>query len=110
MKQIQWNQITPGLENDKVLVKLEEQDESALLPTVIRSASVSEHLQRIRNNLKLLSNGVPGGDLEGSPVNTDEIEEALPPFLTDRDGMLIAGRGGVLIELNLEEPAAESSE
>jgi hypothetical protein len=34
------------------------------------------------------------------------IEEALPPFLADRDGFLVAARGGTLIELNIAEQPA----
>jgi hypothetical protein len=83
-----------------VKTTLEDEPASDALPP-LTNERFADLLQATRNNLKWLrDNGGGGGG------DTGEIEDALPPFFADRGGLLVAARGGTLIELNVTEQSA----
>jgi hypothetical protein len=84
--------------NAAVNMSLQDHEGQAELPPADVSWTFRDIMQTFRDNLKWLKlNG--GGEREDDPA----MEYALPPLLSDRDGNLIAARGGILIELHVND-------
>jgi hypothetical protein len=86
-------------------VHLEDQEPKIDIPED-DSVALREAAQKTVNTLKFFrDNAVLKDGYTGAGEMTDfaGLADALPPFLTDRDGYLIVSRGGILIELNPDD-------